>query len=75
MVRNAAQRIDDQPRGIAPPRSSSLKRLSVDSIEFVSASYPTTVFIVLLYGAESRKEQFSLFRTLQLNQVEVGKVS
>ncbi len=47
---DAAQRIDDKPRGIAPPRSSSLKRLSPDSTAFDSASYSMTVFIVLLGG-------------------------
>jgi hypothetical protein len=40
--------IDDKPRGIAPPSSSILKRLSPDSTAFASTSYPTTVFIVLL---------------------------
>ena len=43
-----AQRIDDKPRGIAPPRSSSLERLSPDSTAFDSASYTTTIFIALL---------------------------
>jgi hypothetical protein len=40
----------DRPRGIAPPRSSSLKRLSPDSTAFDSVGYLTTVFIVLLGG-------------------------
>jgi hypothetical protein len=34
----------------SPPRSSSLKKLSPDSNAFDSASYLTTVFIVLLGG-------------------------
>jgi hypothetical protein len=50
MLTRTAQRIDNKPRGIAPPRSSSLKRLSPDSTAFDSVSYLTTVFIVLLGG-------------------------
>ena len=44
---HAVQRIDDKPRGIAPPSSPSLNRLSPDSTAFDSAGYLATVFILL----------------------------
>ena len=59
----AAQRIDDKPREIAPPRSSNLERFSPDAIAFDSASYPTMVFIVLLRG-ELDLEQTTLHQTI-----------
>jgi hypothetical protein len=43
-----ACRIDDKPRGIAPPRPSSLKMLSPDCTAFDPASHATSDFIILL---------------------------
>jgi hypothetical protein len=59
----AAQRIDDKPRGVAQPRSSSLKRLSPDSTAFDSTSHPTTVFIVLLGGCWNELQEQKQLRS------------
>ncbi len=69
----AAQRIDDKPRGIAPPRSSSLKRLSPDSTAFDSPGHPTTVFIVLLGGCWIEHHRWCGFGSVLRFKLEVRR--
>ena len=63
-------RLDDKPRGMAPPRSSNLKRLPADSTAFDSVSDHTAAFSGWS-GDKSATIAFSL-RTISLTFVPVS---